>query len=262
MNAPGYRHLDFVGHQRFIKKFLPTVTIFFHRRITQHDGKNESIDWREKMSESLTRTANVGPKNTTQIKPPAIHPVWLRLTHWVNALAVLIMIGSGWRIYNASPLFGFSFPDDITLGGWLAGALDWHFAAMWILAANGLIYLLFNGVSRRFWHKFFPLTPRAVWIDIKAALRGRLSHADARRYNSVQKAAYLFVVIDLVLLVLSGLVLWKSVQFPTLALLLGGYETARFVHFFSMAFLVGFIAIHLMMVLLVPRSLLAMIRGR
>ncbi|OZB35882.1 MAG: cytochrome B [Halothiobacillus sp. 14-56-357] len=214
------------------------------------------------MSGSLSGISDLEPKSTTKIKSPAIHPVWLRLTHWVNALAVLIMIGSGWRIYNASPLFGFSFPNDITLGGWLGGALDWHFAAMWILVANGLIYLLFNGVSRRFWHKFFPLSPRAVWTDIKAALRGRLSHADARRYNSVQKTAYLFAVLDLVLLVLSGLVLWKSVQFPILAFLLGGYETARYVHFFSMAFLVGFIAIHLLMVLLVPRSLLAMTRGR
>lgn len=214
------------------------------------------------MNGSLTSIANTTPEKSKKIKPAMIHPLWLRITHWVNALAVLIMIGSGWRIYNASPLFGFSFPDDITLGGWLAGALDWHFAAMWILAANGLIYLLFNGISLRFWRRFFPLSPRAVWADMTAALRGRLSHADASRYNSVQKAAYLIVVLDLVLLVLSGLVLWKSVQFPTLAFLLGGYETARFVHFFSMAFLVGFIAIHLLMVLLVPRSLLAMIRGR
>ncbi len=214
------------------------------------------------MSGSLTSISNTTPGNSNKIKPAMIHPLWLRLTHWVNALAVLILIGSGWRIYNASPLFGFSFPNNITLGGWLGGALDWHFAAMWILAANGLIYLFFNGISRRFWHKFFPLSPRAVWGDIKAALRSRLSHAEASRYNSVQKTAYLFVVLDLVLLVLSGLVLWKSVQFSTLAFLLGGYETARYVHFCSMGFLLGFIAIHLLMVLLVPRSLLTMIRGR
>ncbi|OYV42117.1 MAG: hypothetical protein B7X12_10825, partial [Halothiobacillus sp. 20-53-49] len=85
---------------------------------------------------------------------PTIHPVWLRLTHWLNALAVVVMVGSGWQIYNASPLFGFRFPSEITLGGWLAGGLDWHFAAMWVLVINGLIYLFFNGVSGRLWRKF------------------------------------------------------------------------------------------------------------
>lgn len=192
----------------------------------------------------------------------AIHPLWLRLTHWLNAVAVVILTLSGWRIYNASPLFGFRFADDITLGGWLAGALQWHFAAMWLLAANGLVYLLLNVGSGRLWKKFFPLSPRALFADLRAALRGRLSHADPRRYNSVQRAAYLFVMFDSVLLVLSGLVLWKSVQFPLLRELLGGYEAARRVHFFAMAALVGFVALHLAMVALVPRSLRAMILDR
>jgi thiosulfate reductase cytochrome b subunit len=192
----------------------------------------------------------------------AIHPLWLRLTHWLNAVAVVILTLSGWRIYNASPLFGFRFADDITLGGWLAGALQWHFAAMWLLAANGLVYLLLNVGSGRLWQKFFPLSPRALLADLRAALRGRLSHADPRRYNSVQRAAYLFVMVDSVLLVLSGLVLWKSVQFPLLRELLGGYEAARRVHFFAMAALIGFVALHLAMVALVPRSLRAMILGR
>lgn len=192
----------------------------------------------------------------------AIHPLWLRVTHWLNAVAVLILTLSGWRIYNASPLFGFRFVPDITLGGWLGGALQWHFAAMWLLAANGLAYLLLNAGSGRLWKQFFPLSARALLADLSAALRGRLSHADPRRYNSVQRAAYLFVMLDSVLLVLSGLVLWKSVQFPLLRELLGGYEAARRVHFFAMAALVGFVALHLAMVALVPRSLRAMILGR
>jgi len=200
--------------------------------------------------------------DTTFPSRAAIHPLWLRLTHWLNALAVLIMVTSGWRIYNASPLFDFRFADGLTLGGWLAGALQWHFAAMWLLAANGLVYLLLNVSSGRLWRRFFPLSPRAVWTDLKAALRGRLSHADPRRYNAVQRAAYLFVMLDSLLLVLSGLVLWKSVQFPLLRELLGGYETARYLHFFAMAGLVTFVAVHLVMVALVPRTLVFMIRGR
>lgn len=190
-----------------------------------------------------------------------IHPVWLRLTHWVNALAVLVMITSGWRIYNASPLFDFRFANDITLGGWLAGAIQWHFAAMWLLVANGVIYLLLNVASGRLWRKLLPVSPRTFYADLKAAVRGRLSHADPRRYNSVQRAAYLFVILDILLIVLSGLVLWKSVQFPLLRTLLGGYETARYLHFFAMAGLVGFVTVHVAMVALVPRTLLTIIRG-
>jgi len=191
-----------------------------------------------------------------------IHPAWLRATHWLNALAVLIMVTSGWRIYDASPLFGFEFAKELTLGGWLGGAILWHFAAMWLLAANGLVYLLCNAASGRLARKFFPLSPRAIAADLRAALRGRLSHADPRRYNALQRAAYLFAMVDAVLLVLSGLVLWKSVQFPLLRELLGGYETARRVHFFAMAAMVAFVIVHLAMVALVPRALLAMIRGR
>jgi thiosulfate reductase cytochrome b subunit len=191
-----------------------------------------------------------------------IHPVWLRATHWLNALAVVILAMSGWRIYNASPFFDFTFAKGITLGGWLGGAIQWHFAAMWLLAANGLVYLLCNVGSGRLVRKFFPLSPRAFVADLSAALRGGLSHADLRHYNAVQRAAYLFVIIDAVLLVLSGLVLWKSVQFPLLRELLGGYEAARRVHFLAMAALVAFVAVHLAMVALVPRTLLTMIRGR
>jgi len=190
-----------------------------------------------------------------------IHPLWLRVTHWLNALAVVIMVTSGWRIYNASPLFDFRFADSITLGGWLAGALQWHFAAMWLLAVNGMVYLLLNLGSGRLLRKFFPLSPRAVLADLLDAMRGRLSHADPHRYNAVQRVVYLFVMIDSVLLVISGLVLWKSVQFPLLRELLGGYEAARRVHFFAMAALVVFVAVHLTMVASVPRTLRAMVRG-
>ncbi|WP_305806718.1 cytochrome b/b6 domain-containing protein [Stenotrophomonas sp. YIM B06876] len=207
--------------------------------------------------------------NSTVIAPLAnpadgqpIHPLWMRITHWLNALAVVILVMSGWRIYDASPFFPFSIPAVITLGGWLGGALLWHFAAMWLLVFNGLLYLTLNIVSGRLVRKFFPLTPQGVLRDMLAALKGRLSHADPRHYNNVQKLAYLFVMLDLIVIVLSGLVLWKSVQFPMLRELLGGYEFARRIHFCAMAAMVAFLAVHLVMVALVPRTLLAMIHGR
>lgn len=191
-----------------------------------------------------------------------VHPGWLRACHWLNALAVLVLVASGWRIYNAAPFFPLEFPKALTLGGWLGGALQWHFAAMWLLAANGLVYLGLNLATGRFARKFLPLTPAGIWRDLKAALRGALAHADPRHYNSVQRAAYLFVLLDTVLLVLSGMVLWKSVQFGLLRELLGGYEFARRIHFVAMAALVGFVAVHLVMVALVPRTLLAMLGSR
>lgn len=194
-------------------------------------------------------------------KRQAIHPRWLRVTHWLNAIAVLVLVMSGLRIYNASPIFPFRIPNEITMGGWLGGALMWHFAAMWLLAGNGLIYLLCNLGSGRLFKKFLPLTPRAILADLMQALRGHLSHADPHQYNAVQRAAYLFVMADAIVLVLSGLVLWKSVQFPFLRELMGGYEFARRVHFVAMALMVAFVVVHLVMVALVPRSLLTMIRG-
>ena len=199
--------------------------------------------------------------NLTAARTP-VHPLWMRISHWLNALAVLVLVTSGWRIYNAAPFFPFEIPAGLTLGGWLGGALQWHFAAMWLLAANGLAYLVLNIASGRLAKKFFPLTPRGILHDVLAALRGKLSHADPRHYNSVQRAAYLFVMLDIIVLVLSGLVLWKSVQFGLLRELLGGYEFARRIHFVAMALLVGFVGVHLVMVALVPKTLLTMLSGR
>ncbi len=194
-------------------------------------------------------------------KPQIIHPGWLRAMHWINALAVVTLVMSGWRIYDATGFMGFQIPAALTLGGWLAGAIQWHFAAMWVLGINGLLYLALNIGTGRLVRKFFPLSPKALLADIRAALAGRLAHADPRRYNMVQRLAYLFVMLDSLLLVLSGLVLFKSVQFPLLRELLGGFEVARRVHFLAMAALVAFVLVHLTMVALVPRTLLHMVRG-
>jgi thiosulfate reductase cytochrome b subunit len=201
-------------------------------------------------------------RGLTKSKCRAVHPLWLRVAHWLNAIAVLILVTSGWCIYNASPFFPFKFAKAITLGGWLGGAIQWDFVAIWLLVANGLLYLLLNAGSGRFLHKFFPISARAFCMDLRLALNGRLSHAEANRYNAVQRVTYLFVMLDSALLVASGLVLWKSVQFPLLREVLGGYETGRRVHLFAMAALVAFVAVHLTMVALVPRTLLTMIRGR
>jgi thiosulfate reductase cytochrome b subunit len=191
-----------------------------------------------------------------------VHPAWLRATHWLNVVAVAVMVASGWRIYDAAPFWPLRFPSEWTLGGWLGGALRWHFAGMWLLAVNGLVYLAVNLASGRLVRKYLPLRLADLRRDAAAALRGRLAHADPQHYNALQKLAYLGVVLDLVLLVLSGLVLWKSVQFPLLRELLGGYEPARRVHFVAMGLLLGFVAVHVVMVAIVPRTLLAMLRGR
>jgi thiosulfate reductase cytochrome b subunit len=191
-----------------------------------------------------------------------VHPSWLRVMHWLNAVAVLVLMLSGWRIYNATAFLDFSIPKEITLGGWLGGALQWHFAAMWLLTANGLLYLAGNLVTGRLWRKFFPLQPAVLLNDLSDAIKGQLAHGDPSHYNMVQRLAYLFVMLDSVVLVLSGLVLWKSVQFPLLRVVIGGYEGARVVHFGAMSALVVFVVVHLVMVMLVPRTLLTMVRGR
>jgi thiosulfate reductase cytochrome b subunit len=190
-----------------------------------------------------------------------VHPLPVRITHWVNLFAMLIMLSSGWRIYNASPLFGFRFLRDLTLGGWLAGALQWHFAALWLLALNGLVYLLYGILSGHFKSSFLPLTPQSVWNEFKNALRGRIAH-ELGVYNAVQRAAYIGVICVGIALVLSGLAIWKPVQFQELAALLGGYEGARLVHFAAMVLLVLFILVHVAMVALVPSTLLPMLTGR
>ena len=191
-----------------------------------------------------------------------IHPAWVRVTHWINALAMLMMIGSGWQIYDASPLFGFTFPHQIALGNWLAGALLWHFAAMWLLVINGIVYVTLGIVSGRFRRKLFPIYPREVLHDLFAALRGHLSHDDLSMYNAVQKLLYLGILVIGVVIVLSGISIWKPVQFHLLTSFFGGYNTARYVHFAAMTAIVAFLVVHVLLAMLVPKTLRAMISGR
>jgi thiosulfate reductase cytochrome b subunit len=194
--------------------------------------------------------------------PAVIHPLWVRITHWINAVAMVMMVGSGWQIYNASPLFGFSFPKAVGLGGWLAGGLLWHFAAMWLLFVNGLVYVVLGVATGRFRRMLLPIRPAEVAADLHAALAGRLSHDNLAVYNAVQKALYAGVLIAGVVIVASGLAIWKPVQLKALTALFGGYEAARIVHFFAMAAIVAFALLHIVMALIVPKSLKAMIAGR
>jgi thiosulfate reductase cytochrome b subunit len=198
---------------------------------------------------------------TTPLAVATIHPAWVRITHWINAIAILVMIGSGWQIYDASPLFPFNFPKSIALGQWLGGGLLWHFAAMWVLAINGIVYLTLGLVSGRFRRKLLPITPSQVLADAKAALAFKLSHADISHYNAVQKLLYAGVILCGIVIVLSGLSIWKPVQFQELTALFGGYDFARYVHFFAMSAIVGFLVVHVTLALLVPKSLRAMLTG-
>jgi thiosulfate reductase cytochrome b subunit len=206
-------------------------------------------------------SAEAVPMRRTKV---TIHPLWVRITHWINALAMVVMIGSGWQIYDASPLplFRFVFPTSITLGGDLPTGLAWHFAAMWLLAANGLVYVGLGLASGRFRAKLFPIRGRDIVADMAAALRGKLAHDDLAVYNAVQKLLYLGVILAGVVIVLSGLSIWKPVQLQWLTALFGGYDAARYVHFFAMSTIVLFLVVHVVVALLVPRSLRAMIIGR
>jgi thiosulfate reductase cytochrome b subunit len=189
-----------------------------------------------------------------------VHTLSVRIFHWINAVAMVLMITSGWRIYNASPLFDFEFPEYLTLGGWLGGALLWHFAAMWLFVGNLLIYLMIGIFSGHFKTALFPVTPRSVLQDLGKALRGKLPH-DVGKYNAVQKISYLGVIAVMLLVFISGLCVWKPVQFQTLASLFGGYEGARLVHFICMSLICAFIVMHLVLVAIVPSTFIPMITG-
>jgi thiosulfate reductase cytochrome b subunit len=206
--------------------------------------------------------SSLAAAHATAAPAKIIQPAWVRIMHWINALAMIVMITSGWQIYNASPLFSFTFSRSITLGGWLAGALLWHFAAMWLLVINGLAYVIMGFATGRFHKKLLPITPRGLIADLKAAFTFKLAHDDLATYNYVQKLLYAGIILVGVVVVLSGLSIWKPVQLQWLAALFGGYDTARYVHFFCMAAIVGFLIVHIALAILVPKSLRAMIIGR
>ncbi|HEY0293869.1 MAG TPA: cytochrome b/b6 domain-containing protein [Bordetella sp.] len=189
-----------------------------------------------------------------------VHALPVRLSHWLNVYAMVCMFMSGWGIYNASPIFGFEFPVWATLGGWLGGSTSWHFAVMWLLVANALAYLLWGLASGHLRRDLLAVTPRAVVRDMVAALRFKLGH-EVGRYNAVQKAMYLGVLLLGALIVLSGLAIWKPVQLHELTDFFGGFAAARVVHFAAMSGIALFLLVHLALVLIVPSTLPPMITG-
>jgi len=217
---------------------------------------------------SLTTTDDHASRTPAQSAPEqgiqrkVIQPAWVRAMHWANAVAMILMIMSGWQIYNASPLFNFRFSHSITLGSWLGGALLWHFAAMWLLMLNGLAYLITGLATGRFRNKLLPITPNGVVFDVKAALTFKLAHDDLSTYNSVQKLLYAGIILVGIVIVLSGLSIWKPVQLHWLVTLFGDYAAARYVHFVCMALICLFLIVHTALAVLVPKSLRAMIIGR
>jgi len=191
-----------------------------------------------------------------------LHPLPLRIMHWINAVAIFIMIGSGWRIYNDDVIFGIlHFPDSVVIGKWAQYGLQWHFFGMWIFVLNGIAYLSYGIATGRFRRKLFPISVTGFIATVGDALRFRLSHDDLTHYNAVQKILYLGVMLIGILIVISGLTLWKPVQFSELANLFGSFQNIRLVHFFCMTAIVAFILVHVTLALLVPRSLVAMLTG-
>ncbi|MGC1446212.1 MAG: cytochrome b/b6 domain-containing protein [Xanthobacteraceae bacterium] len=204
----------------------------------------------------------------TSAAPPAthlphrLHPLPLRIMHWTNAVAIFIMIGSGWKIYNDDVIFGFlHFPDALVIGKWAQHGLQWHFFGMWIFVLNGLAYLTYGIATGRFRRKLFPVSIREILVTVGEALRFQLRHDDLTHYNAVQKILYLGVMLVGITIVISGLALWKPVQFSELAALFGTFQTIRLVHFLCMSAIVAFIVVHVSLALLVPQSLVAMLTG-
>ena len=199
---------------------------------------------------------------TARPRARQLHPLGLRIMHWINALAMIVMIGSGWEIYDDEVIFGWlHFPHWMTIGGGPEGALQWHFAAMWLLMINGLCYLGYGFATGRFRRKLLPIRPGQLIADVRDALRFRLAHDDITHYNAVQKLLYAGVIAIIIVQVLSGFAVWKPMQLSELAALFGSFQGARLVHFIGMALIVGFLAVHVALALLVPKTIAAMITG-
>jgi thiosulfate reductase cytochrome b subunit len=205
--------------------------------------------------------------STTAISRPVpsarrLHPWPIRIMHWTNAAAMFVMIGSGWGIYNDSVIFHFVyFPDWARIGSWAANSLLWHFAGMWVLAINGLAYLTYGFATGRLRERMLPIRVSEIIETVRETLHFKLVHEDLTTYNAVQKLLYIVVMLAGVSQVITGLAIWKPVQFSWLVALFGGFQTARLVHFLGMSVIVGFVVVHVALSLLVPSTLWAMLTG-
>jgi thiosulfate reductase cytochrome b subunit len=191
-----------------------------------------------------------------------LHPAPIRTMHWINALAIVLLIGSGWKIYNDEVLFGWlHFPDWMTFGVWAQHGLQIHFFAMWLLMINGLCYLAYGFFTGRFRRKLLPIWPSAVIADVKAALSFKLAHDDITHYNAVQKTLYAGIMLVIAAQVITGWIIWKPVQLSELTALIGGFQVGRLLHFLGMTAIVLFLIVHVALALLVPKTIGAMVTG-
>jgi len=201
-------------------------------------------------------------RNLARRRRERLHPLALRIMHWVNAATMIIMIMSGWAIYNDEVIIGhLHFPSWITVGGGPEGALQWHFFAMWIMAGNGLAYLIYGLYTGRFRRMLLPIRVAEITAEMRRALAFKLAHDDLTHYNAVQRVLYIGIIGIIIVQVLSGLVLWKPVQFSELAVLFYDFQSARLVHFTGMVAIVGFLVLHVSLALIVPRTLVNMLTG-
>jgi thiosulfate reductase cytochrome b subunit len=191
-----------------------------------------------------------------------LHPWPVRVMHWTNAVAMIVMITSGWGIYNDDVVVrGFHFNHALRLGGWAAESLLWHFAGMWLLVLNGIAYLAYGFVTGRLRERLLPVRVSEIVATVRDTLHLKIAHDDLTTYNAVQKVLYILAILGGVAQVITGLAIWKPVQLSGLLSLLGGFQSARLLHFAGMTGLVAFLAIHVALALLVPKTLWAMLAG-
>lgn len=203
--------------------------------------------------------AQAAPRNPAGRR---LHPLPVRIMHWTNAAAMLVMITSGWGIYDDSVIIrGLHFNQHFRLGSWAAESLLWHFAGMWLLAINGAAYLVYGIATGRLRERLLPIRPRDVIQTVRDTLRFHIDHSDLATYNAVQKLLYIVVIAAGISQVVTGLAIWKPVQFGWLVALFGGFQGARLVHFLGMVIIVGFLAVHVALSILVPSTLWAMLTG-
>ena len=201
-------------------------------------------------------------KQERSLKDRRLHPLAIRIMHWINAAAMMVMITSGWGIYNDDVIIhGLHFPGYLRLGEWAAWSVNWHFAGMWFFGINGLIYLTYGLASGRLRERLLPIRLRDVVKTVVETLHFKIAHEDLTVYNAVQKLLYIVAILASINQALSGLALWKPVQFSSLVSLFGGFQSVRFFHFAGMVVIVGFVIVHVLLALLVPKTIWAMLAG-
>ena len=198
----------------------------------------------------------------TSTRPTRLHPLPVRIMHWINAFAMIAMIMSGWGIYDDDVIIhGLHFSSALRLGSWAAPSLLWHFAAMWVLALNGLAYLIYGLVTGRLRERMLPIRIDALVQTVRETLHFKIAHDDLTVYNAVQKLLYIVVILAGISQVVTGLLIWKPIQFSSAVALLGGFQAVRVEHFIGMSVIVGFLTVHVALSLLVPQTLWAMLSG-